>query len=140
MPVVLIVSILNDLGFFRDIPDMFALPGRETGFLFDHVPLRLLSAITLIIGQIWLLNEDPASKALLDDCVAHQWSFKLRRTTGSGKKELKDDESAAHYFIFRNEDLFEMIDFGVFYLLDHPYLICRDKHPIEGDHRYYIHI
>jgi hypothetical protein len=38
--------------------------------------------------------------------------------------------------IFLNPDLFLAIDYGVLYLLDHPYMVVKERTPKSGDHKY----
>ena len=137
-PLVLMVTVLNEFGMLERATDMLALGGTTGGFIFDHVPVRLLSTIQLLIGQIDIQYKDADCRLMLEDYAAKSYKWKLRRSSNSATKELR--VGGLNKMIFLNSDLFLAIDYGVLYLLDHPYFVVKDRTPISGDHKFlYFH-
>ena len=122
-PLVLMVTVLNEFGMLERATDMLALGGTTGGFIFDHVPVRLLSTIQLLIGQIDIQYKDADCRLMLEDYAAKSYKWKLRRSSNSATKELR--VGGLNKMIFLNSDLFLAIDYGVLYLLDHPYFVVK---------------
>ena len=133
-PVVVMMSILNTIGCLDGATGMVALGGGIGGYIFDHVPVRLLSAIQLLAGQVVTQYNHPPSRGVLEDCAADRFAWKLRKTKSTATMRLK--KSGLDLFFFPHKDLFEAVEYGVLYILDHPFFVVKDRVPRSGDHKY----
>jgi hypothetical protein len=75
----------------------------------------------------------PRCRDILKDMSIDKYKYRLRRTLSSASREFRNNELES--FIFLNEKLFKHIDFGVIYILDHPFCSASGT-PTPGDHRY----
>ena len=133
-PVVVMMSVLNTIGFLDGATDMVALGGGSGGYLYDHVPVRLLSAIQLFVGQVVTQYNHPPSRGFLEDCASDRFAWKLRKTKSTQTKRLKTN--GLDLFFFPHKDLFDAVEYGVLYILDHPFFVVKDRVPRSGDHKY----
>jgi hypothetical protein len=76
----------------------------------------------------------PPSRAVLEDCASDRFAWKLRKTKSTATKHLK--KNGLDLFFFPHKDLFEAVDYGVLYILDHPFFVVKDRVPRSGDHKY----
>jgi hypothetical protein len=134
LPIVLIISILNELGLLNDAPGFVAYGFDKGGSIYDHVPTRLLATIQLLISQIVKQWFNPACRDVLNEMATEKYRYRLRRTTATASKEMAGKNLTL--FKFLNESLFQHIDFGVLYILDHPFTHCTSTTPTMGDHKY----
>lgn len=114
---------------------MVALGQEQGGGIYDHVPIRLLSTITLLISQIVKQWTNPVCRDKLNDMATDNYSYKLRRTRASAGLEMMTGDSKD--FVFLHDNLLRHIDFGVLYILDHPY--CTTKTGVSRGHHSYLY-
>jgi len=119
------ISVLNTMGCLNGATDMVALGGGTGGYLFDHVPVRLLSAIQVLAGQVVTQYNHPPSRGVLEDCAADRFAWKLRKTKSTATTHLK--KNGLDLFFFPHKDLFDAVEYGVLYILDHPFFVVKDR-------------